>query len=323
MTVTVHGRTSSGVFDLLGDDEDSATFAVGWALDRSPVFRRAVLAAVGMPSRIESDATVALQRRDRDGGVTDIELQCGTEAHLIFEAKVGWQLPGRQQLQRYVDRFARSDGKWEALVTVSAMPTRIAERQGLIKCGPVHVKHLSWTDLRDLAARAHASTKRLEEKIWLREVQRHLGEFVAMDRRASNEVYVVALSRARIREGHGYTWIDVLEKDGQYFHPVGGGWPTDPPNYLGFRYGGQLRAIHHVEFVDIVPDLSKVNARWPKTKREHFVYRLGPAMVPAQTVRTGAIFRNGRVRCAIDTLLSGQYPTIAEARNASQQRLKA
>ena len=53
----------------------------------------------------------------------------------------------------------------------------------------------------------------------------------------SNKVYVVSLGKTE--KFKGYTYIDVVEKFGKYFHPFGrnkSGWPVDPPNYIAFRY---------------------------------------------------------------------------------------
>jgi hypothetical protein len=32
-----------------------------------------------------------------------------------------------------------------------------------------------------------------------------------------------------------------------YFHQIGGTWPKEPPNYLGFRWHDRLQQIRHVE----------------------------------------------------------------------------
>jgi hypothetical protein len=136
-----------------------------------------------------------------------------------------------------------------------------------------------------------------------------------------NMVYVVSLSTHLINEGASYSWIDVVGKDGRYFHPVGNRWPVLPPNYIGFRYHGALQTVHHIDAYEIVGNLADRNQNWPVTDTDHFVYTLGPAMRPARTVRTGNIYRNGRVWCAIDTLLSGACETISEARDQTASRL--
>ena len=52
----------------------------------------------------------------------------------------------------------------------------------------------------------------------------------------------------------------------------------------------------------------------------HFLYTLGPAFGPDRIVKTGNIFRNGRVWCMLDTLFTSD--TIAEARDISKRREK-
>lgn len=47
----------------------------------------------------------------------------------------------------------------------------------------------------------------------------------------------------------------------------------------------------------------------------------GPPMLPAREMRTGNLFMNQRVKCAIDTLLSGAFDTIRDARDETDRRL--
>jgi hypothetical protein len=65
-----------------------------------------------------------------------------------------------------------------------------------------------------------------------------------MERQNDNNVYVVALGAQAMIDGQKHTWIDVVEKDKCYFHPVGHTWPVQPPNYIGFRYWGKFGASH-------------------------------------------------------------------------------
>ena len=66
----------------------------------------------------------------------------------------------------------------------------------------------------------------------------------------SNWVYVVSLGSGT-NPGRNIFWIDVVNDRGRYFHPVGKGWPKEPPNYMAFRYWGKLRSIHHVESYEV------------------------------------------------------------------------
>ena len=76
----------------------------------------------------------------------------------------------------------------------------------------------------------------------------------------SNLVYVVSLSYDEFGPP-GISFIDVVEKHSKYFHPIGGtggGWPFEPPNYLGFRYDGELKSIHHVASYSVIENFRSV-----------------------------------------------------------------
>jgi len=134
-----------------------------------------------------------------------------------------------------------------------------------------------------------------------------------------NLVFVVALSKKPFKADGDYTWVDVVEKDKHYFHPIGKGWPDVPPNYIAFRYDGQLQSVHYIERYDIVADPSSVNENWLKSDFDQFLYKLGPAMKPSHSVRSGPIW-NSRRWCMIDTLLSGSCKTISEAVAETKRR---
>lgn len=275
---------------------------------------------IGHPINKENDFDVYLQRSDKQGGFTDIELVKTELCHLIIEAKRGWDIPNQEQLEMYSRRMTCSKSK-RVIVSISAATLKYAVRRLPSEINGVPVTHRSWAGIKRVADAAHSEVGSFKEKLWLRHLSRHLEDYVSMQNPRDNLVYVVSLSTKPIREGDNYTWIDVVEKDKRYFHPVEGRWPSVPPNYIGFRYHGKLQSVHHIDVYEIVGDLSEVNTRWPETDVEHFVYNLGPAMKPSHQIKTGKIYRSGRVWCAIDTLLSGVCDTINDARDVTSRRL--
>ena len=135
----------------------------------------------------------------------------------------------------------------------------------------------------------------------------------------SNWVYVVSLGRWK-RKGWKISWIDIVEKRKRYFHPIGvSGWPKEPPNYIAFRYYGELQSIHHIEDYDVLTNMHTKIPEIPDEEwEEHFLYKLGPGFWPEHEVKTGNIWSNGRVWCMLDTLFTSE--TIAEARDISYER---
>jgi hypothetical protein len=139
---------------------------------------------------------------------------------------------------------------------------------------------------------------------------------------SSNLTYVLALNGGR-PSGWQTSWIEIVTKFRRYFHPVGrNGWPRDPPNYVAFRYGGQLRSIHHVDSYEVIENLQRACPGIPdKPIPPHFLYWLGKPIVPAKPVKNGRIWPNGRYWCALDALLTCR--TISQARDITKKRLKS
>ena len=136
----------------------------------------------------------------------------------------------------------------------------------------------------------------------------------------SNWVYVVSLANGK-PEGSNISWIEIVNKCGRYFHPVGvNGWPKEPPNYIAFRYAGKLQSIHHIEDYIVSKNMHDEIIEMPDEVWDdnHFIYKLGPAIKPLKEVKTGNIYPSGRVWAMLDTLLTAD--TISEARDISKER---
>ncbi len=329
MLLNRFGKEVESVFALKGDDENSITYALGWSLSQSSALLVALSEDLfGQPIEFD-DARVGLQQSGQDGGFTDVEIVAPSVAAIIIEAKRNWELPGTAQLKKYASRIGKKTGRGGLIVSLSAASQEYAADKLPNELGGIRVEHRSWHDLSKIVRDAYGRTTSFGEKLWLHQLQKHLRGYILMRDVKDNTVFVVSLSSEGIKNKDPYTWVDVIEKDGKYFHPVGGkgsghkGWPRIPPNYIGFRLNGRLRSVHHVESYEVVTDLSQKNRRWPQTVSENFVYKLGPGMQPAKEIKNGKIFPNGRYWCAIDTLLSGRFKTISDARDETQRRRKA
>ena len=322
----LHDRELSTVFSLLGNKENDITYSVGWGLAQCAPFLTALMRSVFRGGDPGTQPTVRLQQHGEDGGYTDIEIDA-ERFHLIIEAKRGWNLPEAKQLERYRSRLNRRNGK-NALVVLSECTSAYAKERLPTMIRNVPVFHRSWKEVR---AMAHASAGRGShaEKRLLKQLSRYLETLMSMQNQISNEVYVVVLSPQLPAWSH-ISWLDFAIKRRVYFHPIAAGWPKEPPNYMGFRYGGFLRSIHHVDRYEIVDDVSRRvrNISGPKWRKErwsggrpfinYFIYHLGPAIRPQREVRNGPIYATGRVKAALDLLLT--CDTIAEAVRKTKER---
>lgn len=142
-----------------------------------------------------------------------------------------------------------------------------------------------------------------------------------MQAKESNWVYVVSLATSKITNCE-LTWIEIVEKKFKYFHPLGiNGWPKEPPNYIAFRYNGQLQSIHYIKNYVVTKNLHSEIKEMPDVKgnNPYFVYDLGKAIKPSKIIKTGNIYASGRKWAMLDTLLTSD--TIYEACEISKQRM--
>ena len=319
----LHKHKVDSVFQLLGSQENDITCSIAWAFSRSPSLLKTFLSTVIRWKGNVDNVMIRLQEHETPGGITDIEVEMQGEFYLIVEAKRGWNLPTRTQLERYANRnsFKSSIATIKRLIALSECSPEYAARNLEVReVSGLRIDPLSYRDLVTFAKAAYRDGSHTEKHL-LDELLTYLGGIMTMQQINSNKVYVVALAQG-VPPGWDIPWIDIVKRKHRYFHPVGGGrggWPGEPPNYVAFRYDGKLQSIHHVEGYEV---FTNPHEKFPEIPEEkwppHFLYRLGPAFAPSKEVRTGNIYRNGRVWCMLDTLFI--CDTISAARDLSQRR---
>lgn len=318
-----YGKEVNSIFQLLGDKENDITLSMSWALARCPEFLKSIVTAITGASIDTDAATVRNQAYDAKTGITDIEVTDGKSVHIIFEAKRGWMLPGVDQITRYSlrDDFQNSPAASKYIVSLSECTKVYADLYlPLHSVNSIPVTHMPYSEVYNLASGAVATSNH-EQKHLLTQFTDYLRGLMSMQKKDSNMVYVVALGTDK-PEGCGITWIDIVQKHNSYFCPVGGkGWPKEPPNYIAFRYYGRLQSIHHIESYTVTRNMHDEIPEMPDAvwDGDCYIYHLGPAITPGKTVKTGKIYRNGRVWAMLDTLLT--CDSISDARDKTKERL--
>ncbi|MFZ2242134.1 MAG: hypothetical protein WAV90_21670 [Gordonia amarae] len=302
--LTRHSSVVSSVFDLLGKNENDLTAALGFTLANCPSLLQAVLKrlkSAGIDSNSHDDLHISIEKRDK-AGRTDLEIQAPAGL-LVFEAKRDWLLPTEKQLRQYVGRIQRRGGG--ALVTLSQASRKFAEMSLPKQISGVPVIHLPWMDiLRDIDN--VRPTVRGQQRIWLDQLRTYLQKVIRMRSVADSWTFCVVLNDEKPGNGGAHTFLDFVTKKKVYFHPYGvGGWPTEPPNFLAFRWHGAVQRIHRVDRWEVINSLLD---RWPdipatpETERRHLAYKLGPRLPPLEPVPNGNIYPNGRVWMLLDQL---------------------
>lgn len=320
-----HGSEVTSVFQLIGTLENDITKSIAWALCKCPAFMKKIIGEILHIDIDPEKVRIGYQEFEKDKGVTDLEITDDDSFYIIVEAKKGWILPPPGQLELYSARKAivQSGAKHKAIVSMSECSKEYAESYlPFHEVNGIPVLHLSWERIYELANESRTSSSNAQKNL-LKELMEYLGGIMTMQAKESNWVYVVSVGTGH-PDNCELTWIDFVEKHGKYFHPVGGGrsgWPKTPPNYIGFRYYGQLQSIHHIEDYVVTRNLHNEIEEMPDEECEvdHFVYMLGPAIKPTHIVKTGKLYATGRVWAMLDTLLTSN--TISEARDISKARM--
>jgi hypothetical protein len=322
--LTLYGRPIRTVFDLLGDKENDITYSLGWALAESECLSRALLkdAVPSQGRRLTADS-VRLQEGVSGAGFTDIEILADDgDIHIVIEAKRGYNLPQPAQLEKYA---TRTEPKPTALLVCAEASAAFVDGKLPEAVAGVPVLYRSWREIEALVSSAATDSRRHAEKRLLRDLSRYLKGLMTMQNVSSNLVYVVSLGGEI--EGTGMSYRDVVVEHDTYFCPFGGGsggWPKEPPNYLGFRFDGKLQQVRHVAGYRVTDDnyagFEPLKGQVDWSGERHWVFSLGPVMKPMHEVRTGKLYPSQRVWAALDLLLTCE--TVAEARDKTKLRLE-
>ncbi len=327
-----HGQIVDTIFDLFGNLENDITKSIAWALAKCPKLLESVIYFLTDCEVEAADVLIRYQVSEEDKGITDLEIIDNKNIFIIIEAKRGWVLPGYEQLYMYSEResFKQNPAQKKMIVSMSECSEEYAYNNLANVEGTV-IKHLSWKKICCLIEQSKICSTN-KEKYILDEIERYIGRIMTSQNKNTNKVYVVSLSYnlcdittvdGKVLTGD-ITYVDIVKKQHKYSCPVGGGkggWPKEPLTYIAFRYDGKLQAVHHIESYEITDELYKFIPGFPKEKSScmHFVYTLGPAIVPQKEVRTGkSIVMSNRVWADIDTLLTSD--TITEAMQITKAR---
>src|SRR5450759_5179269 len=317
----LHKSRVDSVFSLLGEKENDITYSLGWAFSRSQHLLQSFLKKV-LPRSLHFDTNkleVVLQRKG-ETGITDIEIResNGTNIYVIIKAKRGWSVPKTAQLEKYVPRLRDTNRDGRLIVTMSECSDKYASACHLpSKVKGIAVKHVSWEDIGLICK---SCVKNHAEKRLMKDLRTYLATIVNMQKQDSNRVYVLSLGNQECAPG--LTFKQVVNERKRYFHPYGsGGWPKEPPNYIGFRYDGVLQSIHHIESAELFKNFHLHFPEYPdkEERKSYYLYKLGPAICPSREVKAGTIKRALRVWATLDLLLTCK--TISEARDKSKKRL--
>jgi hypothetical protein len=312
----LHQKEVKSIFSLLGTKENDITFSLGWCLKSIKPFLKKFIEEITTTKVKLDEVDIFLQEFGEDRGFTDIEI-FSEDLFCIIEAKVGWNLPTKEQLLRYVDRFKEYPNIQHKLLVISeckkSYAKNVLDEYGI----DIPVDFISWRTVhqwtKDSTSKCSYKGKEL-----LRQLDSYFSRVITMQDKDTNEVFCVVVSDEV--QHNDFSFLDVVKK-GYYFYPIRGGWPKIPPTYIAFRHRGKLYSLHYVESYDqitkpddYVPELKG----WGEFEGPHYILKLGPNFAPTHEVKNGNIYASQHIRFMLDTIFTSK--TIQEARDISNKR---
>lgn len=323
MKLFLHNKEVDSIYDLLSNvkkDENSLTYGLGWVFTESESFFKDFMSELEIKNNLNNYNIKLQEYKDKKIGYTDIELD-GLEKedyYLIVEAKIGWNIPTKNQINNYCKRFKEYRKNNCIIVILSECSEEYAEN--ILKSYNIKYKwyYLPWSKIYQKLDKRILKTRGSHEKKSLKEFHLFLNKMITMQNKKSNEVFCVSLSRDSAR-GSDTTFVDVVEKYQKYFFPIEKGWPSEPPNYVAFRYDGELQSIHHV---DSYIKTTKLYEHLPFPREEEdgprFLLTLSKPFKPSKTIKNGAKWRSNHVWFDLDTIFL--CDTIKEAIDLTKKR---
>ena len=218
----------TNIFELIGSNEDDLTASLGWCLTKCPKFLKEFADHFNMPALTDA-ASINLQVADK-AGRTDIETWAPAQAVAIIEAKVGFTLPSLDQLSKYADResFQSDPANRKSIIVISDYEAEVARKltDTPRSISGIDVQYLAWGKIISLINMAIEGSNAAQKRL-LNQYKDYLETHVTTKNINSNEVWITSLSTNAFGN-HGLTFIDYVEKERTYFHPIRKGYPSTP-----------------------------------------------------------------------------------------------
>ncbi len=323
VSLCVGQRAVTSPFGLLGTDENSLSFALGYSFQQCLPLLQWFLKEIdihGLRRSTLRKARIVLQRhRTGECGITDIEIHLPGHFHVIIEAKVRLEVPTLQQCAKYLPYL--EDEPIRKLIALVQTPhdsfinKYMHDEPSLKRL----LKLFNWSKLFPVCIRIMLGNSiDPEARAWVRSFYRFLDQEYEM-KAFSTEVWILAIntdpiwpkgmSHWEIHQKHR-VWWDYREH-------------TVRPLYLGFRVDGKLESIgrvskieHGIPITDVVPEMRQ--SKNPLYQEPCTIWHFERLVTLPTPIRTGSGMYNRRVRCDFDLLLTCN--TVQEIEQAMNKR---
>lgn len=323
-SLVLHGKPVASVYSLIGQDENALTFALGHCLSADLSLAREFLRLLGLKHLREGalkTLKIELQKHAKeDRGYSDVELTLPRRFRIIIEAKIGYGTPNDTQLRKYKVRL---DGSIEPKKILCVLVERHLDhvRKHVREVTALEdTSVLSWNKVRDIIKEA---ARRRDPSPYTVQMDAFLREAYDLPEQFEHEVWVVPVSTQRwVSKDRGIRLCDEPSKLGWYIFPTK--YKPKKTLYLGYRYDGQVKGIRRIlQERPVASHAEVIDGADQSEPEELTAYSLGPPLpLPREPIKTAG-FRDTRVYCDLDLLLTSATLKVALELTRERRRRKA
>jgi len=314
------GKTVCSDYQLLGNDENALTLALGHCMSHEDKFLAAFLrwcGFKGVRSVQTRNAEISIQKYQENEGITDLEIEIPDRIHLIIEAKIGGGIPKECQIDNYIKRLKNTGSKAKVVILTKVKNNRTEST--LRKKFGKRVEFRTWSGVMELARKLLSNSSHNDSTFKVHSFYGFMKEVYNMSIDADVEVWIVSLSTKWKAKSEDISVADLHVK--HCFWVMG---PRRAPRalYMGFRYNGHLQYIGRIKRIDYGLKSSQIGPKiatefWEKKYEPYNVIRL-EKLIPFPKKLPSGNLHSRHVYCDIDFLLTAD--TIIEAERLTKKR---
>jgi hypothetical protein len=313
LPIFLHNRKISSDYQLLGNDENALTYALGHCLSHDRIFLAAFLRRCkfkGVKSTNVGRAEIHLQEQQEEKGIVDLEIFIEGKLQLIVEAKKGGGYPGFDQIKKYMKRLITRQVESRVVVLTEVIDDII--RKSLMQQFGKHIEFLTWSDVLYLS---QSLIEGNNATFTIHSFSAFMKEVYAMNLNVEEEVWIVPLStKWKTKKEH----MSAAEVHVKYGFWVMGNWKTRRSLYMAFRYDGRLQYIGRIKGIESglkSSEICPMDVRdfWRPEYEPYDVVRLDKVIPFPIKLSSGNIY-NKHIYCDFDLLLTSKSILEAESR---------
>ena len=160
MHLNGYGKSVTSIFGLLGKKENDITKSLSYVFSKCKIFISIFLNHYLSECNYYDldDVVVSFQER-HDDGITDIEIYQPGLFFLIIEAKIRFNMPSINQLQKYANFLSVGNFKYKKIITMSCIEQEIAKTINPPQLCGIVINHASYSTIYKMANDSIANSK--------------------------------------------------------------------------------------------------------------------------------------------------------------------